>query len=156
MSKLKVDVKTRLLSGCRDSIVGTCMFWTKSTSKYGYGQIRVEGKTEQVHRVSYREFVGEIPEGVHVLHRCDVRNCINPDHLFLGTHQDNMDDMNRKGRGDYSGLINRDTKLNINKVKIIRAMCKYTNKTQSEIGDIFDVKSGYISKINRREIWKSI
>lgn len=60
--------------------------------------MQVGGKTVRAHRASYKFYRGPIPDGLWVLHRCDVRCCINPDHLWLGTHQDNVDDMMAKGR----------------------------------------------------------
>jgi hypothetical protein len=68
--------------------------------RLGYGRISVaKNATMIAHRASYRAFKGEIPDGMDVLHRCDVRPCVNPDHLFAGTHTDNMRDMVAKGRG---------------------------------------------------------
>lgn len=57
-----------------------------------------KGKNWTAHRLAYTEAYGPIPEGMEVRHKCDVRNCVNPDHLELGTHQDNMDDMRKRGR----------------------------------------------------------
>jgi hypothetical protein len=85
----------------------SCWFWTGCKNKDGYGKIKVEGSTKQAHRVSYNLHVGEIPTGVLVLHRCDVPSCVNPDHLFLGTHQDNADDREAKGRS-VAGARPRD------------------------------------------------
>lgn len=63
-----------------------------------YGCTRWAGHQESTHRVSWMQNRGAIPEGMRVLHRCDIPTCVNPDHLFLGTQQDNVDDMMRKGR----------------------------------------------------------
>ena len=75
-----------------------CWIWMAGRFDTGYGSFWLNGTDVRAHRVAYELYVGAIPEGMWVLHRCDIRECVNPDHLFLGTHQDNMDDMARKGR----------------------------------------------------------
>lgn len=74
-----------------------CWLWTKGTHKYGYGFFKYAGDVT-AHRAGYRLYRGPIPEGMHVLHRCDVPQCVNPDHLFLGTQVDNNKDCAQKGR----------------------------------------------------------
>ncbi len=79
-----------------------CWDWIAAKSGSGYGSFGM-GKRPNVkiclaHRVSYSLYRGEIPAGVCVLHRCDNPGCVNPDHLFLGTHQDNMADKVKKNR----------------------------------------------------------
>ena len=64
-----------------------------------YGRKRVNGKVVYMHRLAWEEAHGEIPAGMHVLHKCDNPACINIEHLFLGTHKNNMDDRDKKGRG---------------------------------------------------------
>jgi len=75
-----------------------CWEWTASTNKLGYGWFGAHRKTHLAHRVSWELNVGPIPEGSHVLHRCDNPPCIRPGHLFLGTDADNMADMVAKRR----------------------------------------------------------
>jgi hypothetical protein len=78
-----------------------CWLWEKAVDRGGYGVIRPDYDLLRAHRLSYEIYKGKTDERLYVLHRCDVRCCVNPDHLFLGTHADNMKDMVRKGRGKY-------------------------------------------------------
>ena len=86
-----------------------CKLWTGARIKrYGYGQfgVKVDGKwgMRRAHRVAWEIAHGPIPDGLCVLHDCDVTNCVNPAHLFLGTQTQNMADMRAKGRGSTPPL----------------------------------------------------
>lgn len=76
-----------------------CWEWIAARSKYGYGQFSVGYSMRPAHRVAWALVHGPIPTGMHVLHRCDNPPCVNPDHLLLGTNEDNVRDRDRKGRG---------------------------------------------------------
>jgi hypothetical protein len=78
-----------------------CWGWSGKFHDYGYGALRYKPKKWTAHRYSYTYHVGEIPNGMFVCHHCDNPVCTNPKHLFLGTHQDNMNDMLNKGRGRW-------------------------------------------------------
>lgn len=79
-----------------------CIEWTGSRAYNGYGFRRIDGKLHRVHRLAWQQARGPIPPGLYVLHRCDNPPCYNIEHLFLGTHSENMADMHAKGRGDRS------------------------------------------------------
>ncbi len=84
MFESKVDIKGE----------DECWNWTGCKSKAGYGQFL----GQYAHRIAYEMYTGERVYHLHVLHRCDNPSCVNPSHLFLGTHADNMRDMKDKGR----------------------------------------------------------
>jgi hypothetical protein len=78
--------------------IDSCWVWTGIKNQKGYGRIRRNKIWYSSHRVSWELYFGEIPDDMLVLHKCDNPSCVNPDHLFLGTNQDNMDDKVSKGR----------------------------------------------------------
>ena len=88
----------RLIAASSMLSCGGCWLWQGSLED-GYGRLSVNGKLELAHRASFKAFRGQIPEGMLVCHTCDVRNCWNPTHLFLGTDLDNHRDKVAKGRG---------------------------------------------------------
>lgn len=130
-----------------------CWNWTGSCNKKGYGKIKINGRSIIAHRFSWEVHFGNIPDGLFVCHECDNPKCVNPNHLFLGDHQTNMDDMvakNRQARGESVG----SHKLTTNQVKEIKQL---RNKlTQVEIGKLFNVGHSIVSAIHNNKTWKHI
>ncbi len=98
------DVATRFWD--KVSKTDGCWLWNGMRTHSGYGRFRIGGKICRAHRIAWELVYGTIPEGIFVLHKCDNRVCVNPEHLFLGSHNDNMKDMvkkNRQATGMQSG-----------------------------------------------------
>lgn len=117
----------------------------------GYGQIRQDGKTAYAHRVAYELKNGPIGNGLFVLHSCDNRKCVNPDHLSLGTFDDNMADMVGKLRQAH-GQKNGHAKLKPEQVREIRAAIG----THREIAARYGVTQSLVSMIRSGRIWKHV
>lgn len=128
-----------------------CWLWTSSLDSSGYGTFWKDRMANKAHRLAYEAFVGPISEGMQVCHKCDVRTCVNPDHLFLGTIQDNMNDRNKKLRHAH-GERHARAKLTEDQVREIRS----SSIGVVEAGNIYGVKSGVISKIRNRNIWRHV
>jgi hypothetical protein len=107
----KRDFKDHVLKNILVDPVKGCWLWQRATQKIdergrgGYAMLTYNDKWQTGHRAVYQEWVGPIPTTRFVLHTCDVRHCMNPDHLWLGTQQQNMDDMVRKGRQSTGGRL---------------------------------------------------
>lgn len=134
-----------------------CWWWTAGKDHKGYGRFGIDGKTQLAHRVSYRLYVGEIPDGLYVCHHCDNPSCVRPDHLFLGTATDNMQDCKSKGRHRYiqpdnSGEKNYHTKLTEEDVRTIRKM-RADGARQIDLAKEFGVAPNTISAIVYYRNW---
>ena len=134
-----------------------CWLWQGGCGATGYGRFHL-GSATSAHRAAYRLFVGEIPPGKSVLHRCDVRNCVRPGHLFLGTQYDNVIDMKSKGRHAYGpafgvavtpsrarGERSGRAKLTDRQVAEIRA----SSGTAKELSAKYGVHPTYISMLRK-------
>lgn len=135
---------------------GNCWLWTKGCHPTGYGSFRWKGRSPHAQRVAWEITNGPIPDGLHVLHRCDVRTCVNPAHLFLGTNHDNHQDKIRKGRGGAArGEGSPFAKLTDEIVLDMRA--RYAaGETQTDLGRCFGVCSSVVSRAVRGETWKHL
>ena len=142
-------------------------FWSKVTKKdekdcwewtgclvSGYGYFRWLSKPTYAHTISYRLCVGEYDPKLSVLHKCDNRKCVNPNHLFLGTYADNNRDRANKQRSAVGSKSGR-AKLTEKDVLVIRELAsKGQNYTQ--IAKLYDIHSDTISRIVRRKNWTHI
>lgn len=109
---------------------------------------------EASHRWAYRHYVGVIPDGAMVLHRCDNRACVRPDHLFLGSNQDNVNDMIAKGRhGGPLGEKHPRAKLTCEDIATIRKLYAEERVSQKQIAAKFGVDPSSISRIVRGKQW---
>lgn len=95
----KLDLRERVINSSTPEPNTGCWFWDGQT-QHDYGRMWVGGRRRLAHRVSFEAFHGEIPAGMCICHRCDVPCCVNPAHLFMGTHAENTLDMMRKGRNN--------------------------------------------------------
>lgn len=97
----------RLLAKSEYITESGCLIWLGSTNNDGYGRMRTNSIKHGTHRLMWEAKNGPIPDGLCVLHRCDVPSCININHLFLGTHKDNVQDAIKKGRMNHLFLPTR-------------------------------------------------
>lgn len=137
---------------------GDCILWDKGKTEDRYGALRVGEKVVYAHRHAWERVHGRIPDGLYVLHRCDVRHCINVDHLFLGTHADNMKDMAEKGRANNvpkPGESNPSAKLTGGQVHEIRRLYDEDRVTYKDLARRFGVSPSQIGNIVRGEKWNA-
>lgn len=148
MARPKSDPKQRFLSKVKQMQNG-CHEWQSTLHRDGYGKFYHDGKQAQAHRVAYELFNGDT-NGLWVLHKCDNRKCVNPEHLFLGTCQDNISDMDAKNR--------RGTKSKITKAQADEIGELLNQRySQQEIAKRYGVFQTTISrvKLNKIKLFKT-
>lgn len=143
-----------------------CVDWTASKGWNGYGKFYLKGSYIGAHRVVFELTNGEIPDGLHVLHQCDRPECVNPEHLFLGTHADNMRDKESKGRGGHRpqrGEKNGSAILQEENARLIkRFLERHPAKMGGAGGQLLflsrwlDVSIHIIRGISRGETWRHV
>lgn len=132
-----------------------CWLWTGGKQSDGYGAIGVGGRTNKkigAHRLAWELSNGNIPKGLHVLHKCDNPPCVNPSHLRVGTNLENMQDRGRKGRCKARGLPGMHVKLTPEQVIEIRKR----GDTQENLARKYGVSKGAISSIWSGKSWKHL
>ena len=131
-----------------------CWLWTGHIGENGYGIACLKGKTYKAHRVSYFIEHGRLDNDRLVLHRCDVRDCVNPSHLFLGTPKDNSRDAVMKGRNTkLYGEHNGKAKLTRASVLAIRRICERDGVHQKTVAKQFGVSEATVSYVVRGGRW---
>jgi hypothetical protein len=138
-----------------------CWEWQGAQRPTGYGNLWIRGTYQSAHRVAYLIHSSKQPGNLCVCHHCDNPCCVNPRHLFLGTHADNCADMVQKGRStrrrprpyaSKPGIQNPRAKLTEDQVRAIRA----ATGTQESIAARFGISRRSVGFIRRREHWKHL
>lgn len=130
-----------------------CWLWVGHIESSGYGRTKINGKKVSAHRWSYELNCGEIPGGLCVLHKCDNRRCVRPSHLFLGTHQDNTDDMRKKGRRTQRGETHGRAKVTEMQVLEMRRIYKAGGVTQTALAKKYGLHPVYLHQILVGNAW---
>ena len=132
-----------------------CWNWKAALDKRGYGAFTYNESRRCAHRYSYEFYKEEIPDGLCVCHTCDNPSCVNPNHLFLGTQKDNLQDMTQKGRRTC-GEDSHYAKLTENDVRQIRKLYATGKYTREQLSIMYDVSKGQIRRIVLYKLWKHI
>jgi hypothetical protein len=125
-----------------------CWIWIGAMSDTGYGSLSFHGRKMNAHRAAYLAYKGKIPHGNDVCHRCDVRICVNPNHLFIGSRSDNMQDWISK-TGGHRGERSHFAKLTAQQVLAIRA----DRRCPREIAHSFGIHIAHVYALKRRDWW---
>ena len=143
---------------------GSCWLWTGATMVNGYGVIGVPvalgvHRNKLAHRVAWELANGrQVPDGMQVCHRCDVRNCVNPEHLFLGTQKENIADMYAKGRESGCGVRgakNPSARFDAKTASLIRLLVD-CGVSYANLKALFGVSASTLSRLKLRQSWAHV
>jgi hypothetical protein len=151
---MRRTLKERFLAKTRVDCQTQCWVWQGYIGAHGYGQMHIARRQRTAHGISWRLFRGEVPKGLLVCHRCDVRACVNPDHLFLGTYAENAADMKRKRR-QRLGERNSTAKLNTEQVRSIKGMLE-AGESPASIARAAGVTPQCIHHIDKGRTWSHV
>ena len=160
MKRIGVTLEMRLMAKVDRSEKhgpnGDCWNWTAYADGWGYGRIIVDGSSRLAHRISYMLFNGDVAGDSLVLHKCDVAHCVNPDHLYIGTHADNVNDAYKRNRyPSRKGMNNGHSKLSEGDVRTIRILWG-NGWTYKRLAKRFKVTPGAICHARRGLTWKHL
>ena len=135
-------------------MVSECIIHPGAPGSDGYTVINIDGKAYRANRHAWKEAYGKIPDGLHVLHKCDVRRCINPEHLFLGTNADNVQDRVLKNRSYRpKGELNIKAKLSSKEVSEIRSFPRFYGYRKI-LSSQYGISAATIADIISGKTWK--
>lgn len=137
------------------SKTSSCWLWSGYTMPKGHGFVGVKRKYWLAHRLSWVLHGNQLPPGMCVLHKCDVANCVNPKHLYLGTRQDNVADRCRRNR-TAKGERNSHAKLTPADIAEIRRIYSHIPPKFTETAKRFGVSGQTISWIVKHRLWKHL
>lgn len=150
-----MTIQERFERNCTPEPNSGCWLWTGFVTKKGYGSFSIDraGHSSRAHRAAWAIYNGVIPEGLYVCHKCDNTSCVNPEHLFLGSHKENMADMRLKNRSArLYGSKNHSTSLSEDEVAHIRS----GSMRQKDLAKMYSVHQSTISKIQHGKRWRII
>jgi hypothetical protein len=130
-----------------------CWISTYAADKNHYPSITVAKRVIAAHRFAYEAFIGPIPQSKEIRHLCHQKHCINPGHLSVGTHQENMEDYVRFKLENSTRAPNTQHKLSVSDVLCVQRLLE-SGKTTTEIAQIFDVTRDHIGRIRNKGAWK--
>jgi hypothetical protein len=132
-----------------------CWLWNQPVDRYP--SFSIDGRMVRVHRWAYETFVGSIPSGLYVLHRCDDTHCVNPSHLMVGTQRDNVQDMLAKGRDNYArGEGSASSTLTEDDIRAIRSIARQGDMSLRALALRFGVSRSAVARACTGDTWAHV
>lgn len=158
------EPRERILRKIKIDPITKCWNW-QGCKRSGYGRLMIGSRTEgtrrsvSAHRYAYEIFIAAIPKGLYICHRCDNPSCVNPEHLFIGTQQENVNDREAKGRNKIprlSGERHPKAKLSYEKVRLIRDLYSGKRGEITKLSTLFNVSRRSIYFVVHNKAWTNI